>query len=293
MSARNTHRLFKKYPLDGQVTINGQQATTPYHIYDGQMVLIGGTAKAEVARELLKNERLTPILDTNGDALMAMWICDFTEANLGAHHELQISIFASVKPQAPVQAHPFAIFRLLVMNSDAMMVCHGLWNSTPLVVAYNREHLGLDAGLSISDIQTADHWRWFDVKDATTGEPLITGDLIEPMNGLKKWDYEGMPPKGKALRDMMRHMGFGGMMRAMRSPFVHVPVVNTISPVSNDNRVAHTYTKNDSQIVRYFVPTHDKLTIHHPRYAPLAFQPAFVQHNHEIRFVYLRPEGLS
>jgi len=293
MTARDNHRLFKTYPLDGQVTINGQTVSTPYHIYDGEMVLIGGTAKADVARELLKNERLTPILDTNGDALMAVWVCDFTQANLGAHHELQFSIFASVKPQAPVQAHPFAIFRALVMNPEMMMICHGLWNSTQLVVDYNRDHLGLDAHLSISDIQAHDHWRSFDVKDATTGEALITGDLIEPMIGLKKWDYEGLQPKGKALRDMMGHLGFGGMVRAMRSPFVHVPVVNTISSLSDTNRVAHTYTKTDNQIVRYFAPTHDKLVIQHLRYAPLNFAPAIVQHNRGIRFVYLRPVAIS
>ncbi|MDX2075637.1 MAG: hypothetical protein SFZ02_04355 [bacterium] len=281
MSSRNTHRLFKKYPLDGQVTINGQQVTTPYHIYDGQIMFIGGTAKADVAQELLKNERLAPILDTNGDALMALWVCDFTEANLGAHHELQISIFASVEPQAPVKAHPFAIFRLLVMNPDAMMVCHGLWNNTPLVVDYNREHLGLDAGLSISTISTTDHRRVFDIQDATSKQPIVRGNLAEPIKA-----------DNKALRGMVGHMGFGGMMRAMRSPFIHVPVVNTISAVSNDNRVAHTYTKNDKQIVRYFEPTHDKLTIHHPHYVPLAFQPAFVQHSYGIRFVYLRPETI-
>lgn len=293
MTIRENHRLFKKYSLDGQVTINGQTVTTPYHIYDGEMVLIGGTAKADVARDLLKNEQLTPIVDTNGDALMAVWVCDFTQANLGAHHELQFSIFASLKPQAPVQAHPFAIFRALVMNPDALMICHGLWNSTQLVVDYNREHLGLDAHLSISDIQASDHWRSFDVKDATTGGSLITGDLIEPMVGLKKWDYEALPPKGKAMRDMIRHLGFGGMMRAMQSPFVHVPVVNTISTLSDKNRVAHTYTKNDSQIVRYFEPIRDKLVIQHPHYAPLNFVPAFVQHNRGIRFVYLRPVEIA
>lgn len=292
MTTRDNHRLFKTYPLDGQVTINGQTVSTPYHIYDGEMVFIGGTAKADVARELLKNERLTPILDTNGDALMAVWVCDFTQANLGAHHELQFSIFASAMPQAPVQAYPFAIFRALVMNPEMMMICHGLWNSTQLVVDYNREHLGLDAHLSTSDIQANDHWRSFDVKDANTGEALIKGDLIEPMIGLKKWDYEGIEPKGKALRDMMGHLGFGGMMRAMRSPFVHVPVVNTISHLSDKNMVAHTYTKNDNQIVRYFEPILDNLVIQHPRYAPLNFAPAFVQHNRGIRFVYLRPVAI-
>ncbi len=293
MTTRENHRLFKKYPLDGQVMVNGQSVSTPYHIYDGEMVFIGGTAKADVARELLKNEHLTPILDTNGDALMAVWICDFTQANLGAHHELQFSIFATPKPQPPVQAHPFAIFRALVMNPDAMMICHGLWNNTQLVVDYNRDHLGLDAHLSISDIQANDHWRSFDVKDATTGESLIKGDLIEPMIGAKKWDYEGVNPKGKALRDMMRHLGFGGMMRAMQSPFVHVPVVNTISQLSDTNRVAHTYTKTDNQMVRYFEPIQDKLVIQHPRYAPLNFSPALVQHNRGIRFVYLRPVAIS
>lgn len=71
---------------------------------------------------------------------MAVWMCDFTDANLGPHHELQISLFATSRPIPRLKPHPFAIFRALTMIAEARMVCHGLWNNTHRVVRYNAEH---------------------------------------------------------------------------------------------------------------------------------------------------------
>ncbi len=65
----------------------------------------------EAAAALLTQEGLTPLLDTQGRALAVIWICDFVKANLGAHHELQISLFATPVAGAKLPAHPFAFFR--------------------------------------------------------------------------------------------------------------------------------------------------------------------------------------
>ncbi|MBK8023713.1 MAG: hypothetical protein IPK19_20320 [Chloroflexi bacterium] len=275
---RQQHPLFQQYPLDGQVTIGGETLSTPYHIYDGSILFIGGTANARAASDLLAGEQLMPLLDSDGKALMAVWVCDFTEANLGQHHELQISIFASFSPVPPVTAHPFAIYRALILNPAAMMICHGLWNNTERVVRYNREHLLLDARLSRRQIdRTAASWR-FQVEDAERGQRVAEGELTVPGR---------QPPQ--ALMAMAGHLGLRGMMQSMRAPFIHVPVVNTRAAGSAANRIAHTYTKADKQVIRTFGPG-DRLTIHDPRYAALRFEPAFVQHNDGVRFVYLRPE---
>lgn len=278
MSTRQEHPIFKRYPLDGNFQIGGQQVTTPYHIYDGSILFIGGTANADAARELLRGQQLTPILNDRGQALMAVWVCDFTEANLGAHHELQFSIFAAYTPQSPVKTHPFAIYQLLTLNDSAMMVCHGLWNSTRLVVDYNREHLGLDAHLSSSILAKKGGRVQFDVKAVDSDTLLAEGDLSEPT----KQD-------NRVMGQMAGALGLRGLWRSMRAPFVHVPVVNTISEVSRDNRIAHTYTRTDGQVIRLFDTTTDRLTIHHPSYSSLKFQPEFVQHGYGVRFVYLRP----
>lgn len=95
----------------------GQAQGLPLHkamkllIYDGSMVFLGGTADAAVVSALLSNERLVPLLEANDRALTAVWVCDFTKANLGPHHELQLSLFATFRPLQRLNPHPFTIFR--------------------------------------------------------------------------------------------------------------------------------------------------------------------------------------
>lgn len=278
---REKHPLFERYPLDGKVQVGGRTETTPYHIYNGSIAFIGGTANAAVATDLLRQESLTPLLDSAGNALMAVWLCDFTAANLDPHHELQISIFATFRPQPPVQAHPFAIYRALTLNPDMVMVCHGLWNNTERVVQYNREHLGLDAHLSKSQITRDDGaalWR-FRVEDAQRSALIAEGQIAT---------VRRQPPA--AMWAMSGHLGMGGLLRLMREPFIHVPVVNTRSTYATTNRIAHTYTRSDRQVVRFF-GTSDRLTLADRPYAALGFRPQFVQQNEGVRFVYLRPES--
>lgn len=273
---RSDHPLFKQYPVDSQVLIAGEHCPSPYHIYDGSILFIGGTVAGTTARQLLANERLAPIMDQNDRALAALWVCDFTEANLGPHHELQISLFASVDPVPPVRAHPFAIHRTLVNDRATRMVCHGLWNNTAKVVGYNTQHLGLNARRGHSDI-TRGRGRW-QFRASDDNGLVATGDLALPARAAPV-----------QLAAMMQHIGVKGLLRSLRTPYVHVPVVNTRNRFADDNRVAHTYTRNDNQVIRRFT-AQDQLSIHYPQAAVLDFAPDFVQHNEGVRFVYLRPE---
>lgn len=99
-------------------------------------------------------------------------------------------------------------------------------------------------------------------------------------------------PSSRVLWAMGQHLGMAGMMQSMRQPFIHVPVVNTRGKQAADNAIAHTYTRTDHQNIRYFGKA-DRLKIHEPKYAALAFQPDFVQHGDGVRFVYLRPEPFN
>ena len=273
---RENHPLFEKYPLDGQVVVAGEALTTPYHIHDGAMLFVGGTADAETASALLAGERLTPLLDTRGRALAAVWIGDFTEANLGPHLELQISLFAAFKPLPPLAAHPFAIFRALTAVPETRMVCHGLWNSTPRVVRYNAEHLQLDAHLALGGIERGERWRFRFADEA--GNPLATGDLAVAAKQQAAVSWA-----------LLRHIGWRGIWRMARSPFFTLPVVNTRSRFAADNRLAWTHTRADRQALRYFAAP-DRLSLDCPRYAALDFAPAFVHLLDGLRFVYLRPQ---
>jgi len=274
------HKLFTHYPLDSEIQIGGETLTSPYHIYDGSILFIGGRANAAAATELLRDEQLTPILDDQGQALAALWVCDFTEANLDPHHELQISIFASFQPQAAVHTHPFAIYRLLTLNPQTMMVCHGLWNNTERVVRYNREHLMLDAHLCASEFgidKTSGRWR-FQFEDVERKQALVSGKIA-----LAK-------PQPTVFMEMLSQLGIGGLIKTMRAPFIYVPVVNTRSAYATENRIARTYTHSNRQTIAKFDGA-STLTIHDPKYQPLNFQPDFIQHNEGVRFVYLRPEA--
>jgi hypothetical protein len=280
---RSEHPLFARHPLDNTIEIDGETLSTPYHIYNGELLLIGGRADAAVAAALLAGERLTPVLDSDGNALMALWVANFTEANLGPHHELQVSLFAALQPQAPEPRHPFAIHRLLVRNPNAYMICHGLWNNTARVVRYNQSHLRLDARLSASriDHDAGVQRLTFQVDDAERGQPVAAGTLAAPAR-----------QSPAVMWAMLHHLGVHGFAQSVRTPFLHVPVVNTHSLYADDNEVAHTYTRSDRQIVRRYGEG-DHITIQHDRYAQLNFRPDFVQHNIGIRFVYLRPQMIE
>lgn len=272
--------LFGDHPLDGEVTISGEALSTPYHVMDGALFLVGGTAEAKVASELLLPADLVPVVDSQGRALAAVWICDFTKANLGPHHELQISLFAAPRPIAPVPASPYAVLRTLVTASPARMVCHGLWNSTKRVVRYNREHLCLDAKISHSDITIGK-------KRINFQFPSEDGHLIA--------DGEFIIGQRQSIRtfwQIMRHVGFGNMLVSMRKPYLTVPVIGTAGPSSGPVVICQTHSFSEKQSIRRF-GAEDRLTIRHPAYQRLGFQPGFVQHLQRIGFVFGRPAPWS
>jgi hypothetical protein len=120
---------------------------------------------------------IEPLQTARGQALVGLWVCDFTDASLGLHHELQVSVFVTRQPAAPVAAQPLSLLAMLLSRSDVLMLCHGLWNNTPGVVAYNRELLGLHARLVESRIARAEGALSFAFQDQADGQPMLTGTL--------------------------------------------------------------------------------------------------------------------
>ncbi|GJM40670.1 MAG: hypothetical protein DHS20C20_09520 [Ardenticatenaceae bacterium] len=147
------HPLFTEFPLSGTATISVGDVPTPYHVYDGSGVLIGGTANLANVKQLLKNESVFPIETEGGKALLGIWVVDFTDASLGPHNELQFSILVAHQPLPPVPDHPLALVKALFANDKARMFCYRLWNAGETAVAYNRELLGLNAQPTKSSIE--------------------------------------------------------------------------------------------------------------------------------------------
>lgn len=272
--------LFLDFPLDGEIKLGGEKLTTPYHIYDGDLLSIGGTIDYRAARDLLAKEYLTPLIDENGRALAAFWVADFTDANLGPHHELQFSLFAASVPGPAIPAGRYAIFHALAARPDTKMVCHGLWNNTKRVVRYNSEHLFLDAGYALSTIKHTNGRVEFEFLNPS-GKMLLRGKVCPG-----RFQLPG------PLWRMIRQVGFRGMIQALRANYIEVPVVNTRSATARENLVSRTYSRSNRQILAPF-SKEDRIEIGHPPYATLDFRPDYVQNSRGVGFVYLRPEPIE
>lgn len=272
------HALFQQFPLNGKATLSTGQIPTPYQIYDGYGAFIGGTADLTAVQRLLQPETVTPMQTVDGRALMGIWLCDFTDASLGAHHELQFSVFVSRRPVAPIAAHRVSLLAALLTNPDLQMLCHGLWNNTPTVVAYNRELLSLNARLSTSKISLDRQQLCAEVSDSASGDPLLAATLHKPTQ----------PALGASFA-LAGQLGFRRTMQINRQPWVSMSVVNPVGVVLPYNATAQAMTKNATNNVRYFDPDRDRLILSASPYRELDFQPHVVQHMNGFKFVYLNP----
>jgi hypothetical protein len=279
MGSNREHALFRQFPQTGQQRTSAGMLPVPYHVYDGRALFIGGTADLAAVRGLLEREHVTPYETTGGRALMGIWVTSFTDASLGPHYELQFSIFVAREARPPVEPHPFAILKLLTMDPAARMLCHGLWNDTEPVVAYNRELLGLNAFLAEAALSLHRGRSTFSFSDRRTGQAILSGTVTEVAR----------PPLRSTVA-MMRFFGWRGMARIMRQPYLTATVVNTISERQPSNLDARTYTRNAREVVRFFDPKTDHLTLMYRPYLRLDFMPQFVEHMHGFKFVYLHPE---
>jgi hypothetical protein len=276
--ARLAHPLFQRFPIAGSARISVGTVSTPYHVYDGHGVFVGGTADLKAARALLAGEQVNPVATEDGRALMGVWVFEFNDASLGAHHELQCSIFVSHAPTAPLPAHPLAPIEAMVVRPEVKMLCHGLWNNTERVVAYNRELLGLNARLSDSRIVQEGGCIHFSVHDRADGAPVVQGCVRETRR-----------TSLRASLSLMHRLGWRRLAALAREPWIHAGIVNPIGDVVPHNAVADSYTRADTSVLRHFDGAHDRVAFRHAGYQALGFVPQFVQTMRRFKFVYLFP----
>lgn len=274
-------RLFEAYPLRGEVTLSCGPVPQPYHIYDGRGLLIGGLANLAAARNLLAAQDVVPVTAGPDQTFMAVWICDFTQASLGPHLELQFSLFVTRRSVKIAAKHPLTLLKVMLSRADVGMFCHGLWNNSETVVTYNRELLGLDARLATAEIRgdkAAGHFV-FHFTDAHSGQLVLRGQT--------HYQPRATSRVGLAL---MRQLGLEGIHKLAANPWVSLKVINPIGPHIAANHEALTFTENKQNLLRYIDPSQDTLEFVDPRYQALQFQPQFVQQMHGFRFVYLNPK---
>jgi hypothetical protein len=271
------HHLFRQYPLNGKATISTGEVPTPYHIYDGYGALIGGTADLPAVQQLLKKEVVMPMSRGDGRTFMGIWICNFTDASLGPHLELQFSFFTGDQPNGSSTDHALELLAFMT-RPDTKMLCHGLWNSTPQVVAYNREVLSLNSRLAKGQIHNGAGGLEFTFEDGANRQPLISGRL-------PKCTRFSM----RATWDATSQIGFRRVWAMARQPWVSLQILNPTGVLLPRNAVAESFTKNDVNLVRYFDPSNDELVFGDTQYASLGFKPEFLQYMRGFKFVYLEP----
>jgi hypothetical protein len=214
----------------------------------------------------------------SGRAVMGVWVVDFTEASLDAHHELQFSILVSHQPVPPIEDHPLALLKALFANPQARMFCYGLWNNTKTVVAYNREVLGLNARLSKGHIERKDGQKRFRLTNEM-GELLFAGQVRE--------DKQTSPRVGWAL---FRLLGLRHTWQAFSQPYLGAKVVNPVSDRFPFNGDAESFLAADAPIVQFFDATTDIIDFGGAVANDFGFEPHFVEHFSPFRFVYLEPK---
>lgn len=271
------HPLFRRFPINGERTLSdGERISLPYHIYDGEMLMIGGTIEYDAARDLLKHETVEPMLTASGRSPFAIWVCNFTDSNVGSHQELQFSLFTSKKAE-PLINQPYALIARMALDGGLRMICHGLWNSTARVVDCNREVFGLDAHLNSGVIHRLDS-QWVFKLEAEDQSPLISGKLAE---------QKGLMP-GTVI-DILSLVGWRNTLAMMRQPWLEMRVINPIG-IWKVNKTALTGATGGQRNFRTFDPARDTLTIHAPSYANAGFKPDYIYEVRGVKFVYNEPE---
>jgi hypothetical protein len=191
---------------------------------------------------------------------------------------MQFSLFVAQQPIRAISSHPLALLAAMLARPQMQMMCHGLWNNTPTIVAYNRELLSLNARLTNSTITRDPQTMNFQFSDAASSAPLLTGKLGRPKE--TSW---------RSSFALLAQLGLRQTMQINRQPWVQMSIVNPVGVGLAHNGVAHAMTKNAINNVRYFDPAHDSITLGDTAYRDLSFKPHFAQYMDGFKFVYLNP----
>ncbi len=279
MGTSHQHPLFARFPLDGERQVSTGRVPTPYHIYEGHGLLIGGTADLNAVTNLLKTEQIYPVQTQAGRALMTIWVCDFTEASLGPHNELQFSIVSAYRAMPSLENHPLALLKAIFTNPDLRLLCHGLWNNTAPVLAYNREFLGLNARLNVGRLERKEGYKTFSFHDEA-GAPIFQGNVRE----VRRTPF-------REMAEMFKVFGLRQMMKALSEPYLGTHVVNTLGEVFPYHTDALAcIVASPPPVLQFFDPQTDSLTFGQELYSALDFTPLFLEHFDPFRFVYLNPQ---
>jgi hypothetical protein len=248
-------------------------------VYDGEALLLGGRVDAAGARKLLAGQDVHPVVDRKGRVLAGMWVCEFSQAGLGPHLELQLSLAVTREAIAPVAEGPFELLRLILLEPGLRLFSAGLWNDVPAVVAYNRELLGLDAQLATAHVSRGEEGGFISFRFETVSADLVCQGDIAPPREQPFWD---------SLR-VEQALGREGMRRMAGSPWICAQVMAPGGAFFRQPSEAQTYLQARSTVLARYDCAAGHLEFGPGFPAGLDFHPMFVEHFLGFQFVYLLP----
>jgi len=271
------HRIFNDHPITGHIDLSTGPAPTPYHVYDGHGTLLIGTCSQDSLQDHYADQDVYPVLTQSGSAIMLIFLCQFAHASHGPHIEFHITALSAPEPDIKLPDDPAAALAALATQPTWGALSLHLWNDSPSVVAYNSEHLGLQAQICQGDLSFAHGKLSFDLTNAQN-EPLCTGHL-------------SCPPRSESglMRRTIRYLGWRGLWAAVRRKPSQAYVINRKGPVLSENGRAKTLTAPDKMVISSFDPQNDRLANTLGPLAAYDLDPQIVEHIWPFRFVYLNP----
>jgi len=279
-----TQDLSQLFPLHNLREISGGSAQVPYHVYDGTILLIGGTARFESVQKLLDGESLEAACTTQDEALISLWLCDFAQSNLGPHKILYAGISVALDALPPVKSRPLAFLDAVLMTPKVGIYFHGAWMDDVRAAIYQTKLLGLDVHLAQGGV-TQDPARRsmeFEFWDVSEGETLLSGHVRERA-------YTTPRP---ALA-LLRRLGLPGFLQVSRQPKFSLEVLAPGGSEGTDRersrRISKIYWQSQHAVTQYFNPQSDQLFLSKVVFPGVEFHPQFVERLEGFKMVYLPP----
>jgi hypothetical protein len=279
-----TQDLFQLHPIRSLRKVSGGSAPVPYHVYNGTVLLIGGTADLDSVRALLVDEDLEPICTTRGDAFISLWLCNFNQSSLGPHKILYSGISVALEALPPLKPRPLALLDAILMKPQVGIYWRRAWMDDARAAIYQSELLGLDVYLAQGGYTQDPDRRImeFEFWEVSEGETLLSGHVRERA-------YTTPRP---ALA-LLRRLGLSGFLQVTRQPKFSLRVVAPCrggdSGSALSERISQIYWQGHHAVTQYFNPQNDRLFLSNAVYPDIEFHPQFVERLEGFKMVYLPP----
>jgi len=276
----NSQDLFQQYPLHDLRKIPGGNAPVPYHVYNGTALFIGGTANLKRVRALLARDNLEPVQTARGEALISLWVCNFTRSSLGPHKTLQASISVALETLPPVEPQPLALLATMLTMPQVGIYCQRTWTDKARVAFYQSELLGLDVHPAQGEFSQDPDERSVDFEfwDVSNGETLLSARVRERA-------YTTPRP---ALA-LLRRLGLSGFLQVSRQPRFSLRTVAPCGAGTLSERVSLIYWYRQRAVTQFFNPSSDRLFLNNSVYPDVEFRPQFIERLEGFKMVYLLP----